>query len=176
MGISAMWNAISLVQEFGLVSPCPFPTTITITPRAPPLNNLMVRLQSWSFGNVEYPFIAITPWSTLTQIGSTWLDPIYGSNYPLLTSHLFSWKLRIQKIFGAKIETSVDMWLIFYHTNEIFRLQDYQRERERERERGGVGWVEGGGEVIYTIESSIVKGTLWRVTLHLRSSHPLSPT
>ena len=31
-GISAMWNAIS--PEFELVSPCPIPTTITITPRA----------------------------------------------------------------------------------------------------------------------------------------------
>ena len=36
--ISARWIAISL--GFELVSPCPFPTTITITPRAPP-NNLV---------------------------------------------------------------------------------------------------------------------------------------
>ena len=32
--ISAMWNAIS--PGFELVSPCPIPATITITPRAPP--------------------------------------------------------------------------------------------------------------------------------------------
>ena len=38
-GISAMWNAISLVQDFELVSSCSFPTTITITPRAPPWNH-----------------------------------------------------------------------------------------------------------------------------------------
>ena len=30
-----MWNAISLVPGLKLVSPCPFLTTITITPRAP---------------------------------------------------------------------------------------------------------------------------------------------
>ena len=34
-GISAMWNAMSR-PGFELVSPCPFPTTITITPRASP--------------------------------------------------------------------------------------------------------------------------------------------
>ena len=28
----------------------------------------------------EYPFIAITPMSTLTWSGSTWQDPMYGSN------------------------------------------------------------------------------------------------
>ena len=33
-GISAMWNVIS--PGFELVSPCPIPATITITPRAPP--------------------------------------------------------------------------------------------------------------------------------------------
>ena len=32
-GISAMWNAISLGQD---LNSCPYPTTITITPRAPP--------------------------------------------------------------------------------------------------------------------------------------------
>ena len=37
-----MWNAISLVQDFKLMSPCPFPTTITITSRAPPCYNLTV--------------------------------------------------------------------------------------------------------------------------------------
>ena len=31
-----MWNAFS--PGFELISPCPFPTTITITPRAPPMN------------------------------------------------------------------------------------------------------------------------------------------
>ena len=37
------------------------------------LNNLMVRFQQcWSFGNVEYPFIAIAPRSTLARSGSTW--------------------------------------------------------------------------------------------------------
>ena len=36
MGISAMWNAIS--PRFELMSPCPIPATITITPRAPPQN------------------------------------------------------------------------------------------------------------------------------------------
>ena len=32
-----MWNAIS--PGFELVSPCPIPTTITITPRAPPYDD-----------------------------------------------------------------------------------------------------------------------------------------
>ena len=37
------------------------------------LNNLMVRFQQcWSFGNAEYPFIAIAPRSTLARSGSTW--------------------------------------------------------------------------------------------------------
>ena len=30
--------------------------------------NLMERFQSWSLGNVEYPFITITPRSTLTGV------------------------------------------------------------------------------------------------------------
>ena len=33
--------------------------------------HLMLRLQSWSLENVEYPFIAITPSSTLIPSGST---------------------------------------------------------------------------------------------------------
>ena len=33
-----------------------------------------------ALGNMEYAFIAITPWSTLAQSGSTWEGPIYGSN------------------------------------------------------------------------------------------------
>ena len=37
-----MWNAISLV------SPCPFPTTVTITPRAPPLSIKFIIKQSLS--------------------------------------------------------------------------------------------------------------------------------
>ena len=35
---------------------------------------------SEALGNVEYPFIAITPRSTLTWSGSTWSGPIYRSN------------------------------------------------------------------------------------------------
>ena len=42
--------------------------------------HLMVRLKPWNLGNVEYPFIAKTPSSTLIRSGSTWWDPIYGSN------------------------------------------------------------------------------------------------
>ena len=38
-------------------------------------NNLMVWFQSWSFGELEYSFIAITLRSTLIQSGSlVWLD------------------------------------------------------------------------------------------------------
>ena len=33
-----------------------------------------------AFGNAEYPFIAMIPWSNLTQSSSTWYGPIYGSN------------------------------------------------------------------------------------------------
>ena len=44
------------------------------------LNHQMVRLQPWDFRNMEYPFIAIAARFTLTQSGSTWLDPIDGSN------------------------------------------------------------------------------------------------
>ena len=36
------------------------------------LNNMMARLQPWSLGNVEYPFIAIARMPTQTQSGSTW--------------------------------------------------------------------------------------------------------
>ena len=35
------------------------------------LNHWMVRLQFWSIGECEVPFIAINLWSTLMQIGST---------------------------------------------------------------------------------------------------------
>ena len=36
------------------------------------VNNMMVRFQKcWSLGNAEYPFIAITPMSTLARNGST---------------------------------------------------------------------------------------------------------
>ena len=44
------------------------------------LNHLMVRLQSWSLGNMEYPFINITPKSTLTWGGSTCNGSLYYSN------------------------------------------------------------------------------------------------
>ena len=44
------------------------------------LNNLMVRLQSLSLGNVAYPFIVITPKSTVTRSGSTWYGPLCKSN------------------------------------------------------------------------------------------------
>ena len=33
--------------------------------------HLMVRFHFWRYGNVVYPFIAITYWFTLTQSGST---------------------------------------------------------------------------------------------------------
>ena len=39
---------------------------------------LIVRLQSWSLGNVEYPFITITLRSTLTWYGSTFRAPSTG--------------------------------------------------------------------------------------------------
>ena len=42
--VSAMWNAIS--PGFELVSPCPIPATITITPRAP--NEFLVRKEHLS--------------------------------------------------------------------------------------------------------------------------------
>ena len=38
-------------------------------------------------GNVECPFIAITPRSTLARCGSTWLGPIYGSNRTKLCTY-----------------------------------------------------------------------------------------
>ena len=33
-----------------------------------------------ALGNAEYLFVAIALWSTLTRSGSSWNDPIYGSN------------------------------------------------------------------------------------------------
>ena len=42
--------------------------------------HLGVRLQSWSMGNVEYPFIAMTLRSTPTQNASTCQGAIYGLN------------------------------------------------------------------------------------------------
>ena len=46
--------------------------TPTIECPAMTLNDLMVRLQSWSTGECNvYPFVAVTPWSTLT-----WSDSI----------------------------------------------------------------------------------------------------
>ena len=32
----------------------------------------VVQLNTWALGNVEYPFIAISPRSTLAWSGSTW--------------------------------------------------------------------------------------------------------
>ena len=55
-GISAMWNAISLVQDFELVSPCPFTTTITITPRAFNMHKFYLNTVKWfqaSLGNTD---------------------------------------------------------------------------------------------------------------------------
>ena len=42
------------------------------------LNNLMVRFESWSFG--ECPFVAIAPMFTLAGSGSTWQGHIYESD------------------------------------------------------------------------------------------------
>ena len=39
-GYSAMWNAISLVQDLNSCRCVPFPTMMTITPRAPPYNEV----------------------------------------------------------------------------------------------------------------------------------------
>ena len=41
---------------------------------------LMMRQSSGVLNNEEYPFIAITPRSTLTQNSCTCSSPIYGSN------------------------------------------------------------------------------------------------
>ena len=51
-GISAMWNAI--IPGFELESPCPFPTTLTITPRAPP-DGLMSYQDTRDGGAGSYP-------------------------------------------------------------------------------------------------------------------------
>ena len=42
--------------------------------------HIIVRLTLGALGNVKYSFIAMTPRSPLTQIGSNSLSPIYGSN------------------------------------------------------------------------------------------------
>ena len=42
--------------------------------------HLMVRLQSWSLGNVKYPFITIIPRFILTGSDNTYEGPIYKSN------------------------------------------------------------------------------------------------
>ena len=44
------------------------------------LKHLMWGSSPGVLGNMEYPFIAITPRSTLTQSSSTWSGPIYGPN------------------------------------------------------------------------------------------------
>ena len=48
--------------------------------------NRRVRLHYWRTGRTKYPFIVITPRSTLTESGSTCQGPIYESKR-------FFWKL-----------------------------------------------------------------------------------
>ena len=52
---------------FGLVSPCPFPTTITITPRAPPyfIGYFLVPFQGLGI-DISFSFLLILLWSVGT--------------------------------------------------------------------------------------------------------------
>ena len=54
------------------INECPVPDTEQSDVEAPVLQEVL--------GNSGFQFIAITPRSTLTQSGNTWLGPIYGSN------------------------------------------------------------------------------------------------
>ena len=51
--------------------------------------------------NAEYPFIAITPWSTLTRRGSTWQGPMNGLNRTKLRT--------FEK--GNYFEIQMDQWI-----------------------------------------------------------------
>ena len=46
-----------------------------------------VPIITWALGNAEYPFIAITPRSTLARSGSPWESPIFGSNRTKLRTY-----------------------------------------------------------------------------------------
>ena len=65
---------------------------------------------------MKYPFIAIPPRSTLTQNGSTWKGPIYGSNRTVLhldcvrANNLGKIELLETELFD---HLCVNKWLIF---------------------------------------------------------------
>ena len=59
------------ISAEGLITKSPLPTRVL----AMTLDNLIVRLQSWSLGNVDYSFVAITSRSTLTQNDNICLGP-----------------------------------------------------------------------------------------------------
>ena len=92
-----MWNAIS--PGFELVSPCPIPATITITPRAP---LQLIDPHSYGHNSLSFPFSwAAQPWSPAslghvphlsifspTDLISNWLNFLSPGLYNNLTTTL----------------------------------------------------------------------------------------
>ena len=91
-----MWNAVS--PGFELVSPCPIPATITITPWAPPLpiprDNLTVRRANLivlkiSIQNSSFCFSSITNFCSWWEITISISKQIFPIQFLLLSIYLF---------------------------------------------------------------------------------------
>ena len=68
-----------------------------------------------ALGNVEYLFIAITPWSTLAWSRGTWLSPIYGSNRTKLCSYAKLNCLKYNCFWHWNCVLTLN-WIIWYRT------------------------------------------------------------
>ena len=121
-GISAMWNA-----GFELVSPCPFPTTITITPRAPPfliygvlvyvlLSFIIIGLQIKNRYKTTH-FYMIVKQLAFVKYFLNILDRII-----LIECLFFLWTLRKRSLFTQHKPTIPRPWLweVQYHFIFIF--------------------------------------------------------
>ena len=63
------------------MSKTPIPTSVLDTTLKKSNGEVLVMLEFW--GNVEYPFIALAPRSTLDLSGYTWRGPMNGTFWPL---------------------------------------------------------------------------------------------
>ena len=79
--------------------------------------------------NVEYPFIAIAPRSTLALTGSTWQGPIYGSNRTKPCTHAKLNCLKYNCLYILKWtvwnRTVIDIETVYSCKTELFEIQPF---------------------------------------------------
>ena len=126
-----MWNAISLGQDLNL---CPFPTTITITPRAPILlfrrrtkkalntrmcqkfcNILVTSNTIWHTWMLLLRLWMLIKHTGLWDAEIIWFSLSASMNSSFLSLPDFAWLLSYLQVFLFSI-----IWLVYYIINCIF--------------------------------------------------------